>query len=566
MSRIHRLIRSEEGTAIIIVAVGVIVLAVVAAVALDLGALRDARAASQATVDAAASSAVIYLAEGNGVQACEAALAYAALNARSTDELDGADCSAFPPTCDDSTTAVATSGTAGELTVTISYPVPDSSSYMDPGAIGAEPQTVVPADGDQCQRIAVAASVERGTFFGRVFGFNEQTTRLHAVARAVGGNDHDGTVALLLLERSKCDVLSAGGNGGVRVDSVIDVETGEVLPGRIALDTDATASCGTAITTSGSDATIVANGPPGCADELAGIPGAGCGSIRVYGATGSGCLSPICSNGGVLAPAPTVLPQRITRAPIDHRFNCRATYPPSFDIDGCQDGDPAYIDQLRANIEMSGTPVGWQRYTAAGYPCTVLSDTVLPAGNWHVDCSKLSVHADLIFSGGVVFDSDTSILSDGRLAVNTVAPALTPNSDAAVAFFRDGVVSKQGQGSLVLEHSLVYLNSGVSFKMAGGSGSLVWTAPLTGPFEDLALWSDSAEDFKLAGQANTHLEGVFFAPRAEVSYSGNGSQQQVSAQVISLKLRADGNGALTLKPIPSRSVDLELAIVSELIR
>ncbi len=566
MSWVNRFSSTEEGAAAIIIAVGVVVLAIVAAVALDLGALRNARSAAQTAVDAAATSAVIHLAEGNGVDACQTALAYAALNIRGADALAGADCSAFPSTCDDATPAATTSASGSDLTVTITYPVPNSSAFMDAGAIGAGTQAVILADGDKCQRIAVGATVHRETFFARVIGFDVQTTQLHAVARAVGGNERDGMVALLLLERDECDVLSTGGNGGVRVASVIDPDSGDILPGQIALDTSATASCGSAIITSGSGATILASGPPGCGTEQAGSPGVGCGRIQVYGATGTGCVPPICSNGGVVAPLPTVLSQRITRAPVDHRFNCKNAYPASYDIEGCQEGDPPYIDQLQSNIGISGTPAGWQQYTAAGYPCNVQSDTVLPPGNWHVDCSKLSVNADLVFGGAVVFDDDVSILADGRLAINALPPGLTPNSDAAVAFFRDGVVSKQGQGSLIFKNTLVYLSNGVTFKMAGGSGSFVWTAPLAGPFEDLALWSDSAERVKLAGQANTEMEGVFFAPLAEIAYSGNGTQQQVSAQLVSLKLSADGNGALTLKPIPSRSVDLTLVVVSALIR
>ncbi|MGI9647639.1 MAG: hypothetical protein ACR2OI_03895, partial [Acidimicrobiia bacterium] len=110
------------------------------------------------------------------------------------------------------------------------------------------------------------------------------------------------------------------------------------------------------------------------------------------------------------------------------------------------------------------------------------------------------------------------------------------------------------------------LSPGVEFKMTGGDGSFIWTAPTTGNYEDLALWSESAEEVKLAGQANTIMEGVFFAPLAEINYTGNGSQQQVGAQLISKKLSAGGNGTLKLKPTPSRSVELIIPVASELIR
>jgi hypothetical protein len=565
MRAVRRLAKEENGAALIISAVGVLVLALLAALALDLGALRNERSAGQKAVDAAATSAVFDVGDNDPVAACETALAYMALNVPNAASFAGTNCNVLPPTCDATTPAATTSGTAGEVTVTITYPVPDTSVYMDAGAIGAGTQTVVAADGEQCQRIAVAATIERETFFARMMGIDTQTTEVHAVAKVISGKDRQSTVALLLLERTECDVLTANGNGGISVGSVVDPETGELLPGQIALDTSATESCGSAMITSGSNASIIADGPPGCPGELAGLPGAGCGETRVFGASGPGCSPPICSSSGTVAPPPTSMSGRITREPLDHLYNCKDTYPAGLGIDGCLDGNPAHIDQLIASLGSSGTPSSWSRYTNAGHSCNLLSDTIL-VGNWHIDCPSLSVKAQLVIRGGAVFDGDVSITSDGLLAINASPPAFTPEANSVVAFFRNGEISKAGQGALIFEHTVVYLSPGVAFKMTGGDGTFVWTAPITGNFEDLALWSDSSEQVKLAGQANTDMEGVFFAPLAEINYTGNGSQQQVGAQLISLKLSAGGNGALKLKPTPGRSVELIIPLGSELIR
>ena len=561
-----RLFRGDEGAALIISAVGVLVLALLAALALDLGALRNERSAGQKAVDAAATSAVFDVGDNDPVAACETALAYMALNVPNAASFSGTNCNVLPPTCDDTTPAATTSGTAGEVTVTITYPVPDSSAFMEAGAIGAGTQTVVPADGEQCQRIAVSARIERETFFARLMGIDTQTTEVHAVARVITGKDRQSTVALLLLEQTECGVLTANGNGGISVGSVVDPETGELLPGQIALDTAATESCGSAMRVSGGPGSIIADGPPGCPGELAGLPGGGCGETRVFGANGPVCRSPICIISGTVAPLPTSMSRRITREPLDHLFNCKSSYPASLGIDGCLDGEPPHIDQLVASIGPGGTPSGWSRYPSAGQSCDVQTDTMLPPGNWHIACPSLSVKAQLVIRGGAVFDGDVSITSDGLLAVNASPPAFSPEANSVVAFFRSGQISKAGQGSLIFEHTLVYLSPGVEFKMTGGDGSFVWTAPVTGNFEDLALWSDSAEEIKLAGQANTVMEGVFFAPLAEINYTGNGSQQQVGAQLISLKLSAGGNGALKLKPTPGRSVELIIPVGSELIR
>ncbi|MGI9648159.1 MAG: pilus assembly protein TadG-related protein, partial [Acidimicrobiia bacterium] len=432
MRAIGRLIKQDRGAALIISAIGVLVLALLAALAIDLGALRNERSAGQKAVDAAATSAVFDVGDNDPVAACETALASTALNVPNTASFAGTNCNLLPPTCDDTTPAATTSGTAGEVTVTITYPVPDSSTYMDAGAIGAGPQAVVAADGEQCQRFAVAASIERETFFARLMGIDTQTTEVHAVAKVISGNDRQATVALLLLERTDCDVLTANGNGGVAVGSVVDPDTGELLPGQIALDTSATGSCGSAMETKGGPATIIADGPPGCPGELPGPPaGQGCGETRVFGASGPGCAPPICSSGaGTIAPLPTSMSRRITREPLDHLYNCKPSYPASYDIDGCLEGEPAHIDNLVAAIGPSGTPVGWSSYTGAGHSCNLQTDTVLPAGNWHIDCPSLSVKARLDIQGGVVFDGDVSITASGVLAVNAIPPV----ANSVVAF------------------------------------------------------------------------------------------------------------------------------------
>ena len=80
--------------------------------------------------------------------------------------------------------------------------------------------------------------------------------------------------------------------------------------------------------------------------------------------------------------------------------------------------------------------------------------------------------------------------------------------------------------------------------MAGGTGSLIWIAPDSGDFDDLALWSDSPLTHYWAGQANLIMKGVFFTPLATGEYSGTGGQNQTKAQWIADKLVARGQGIL----------------------
>ena len=139
----------------------------------------------------------------------------------------------------------------------------------------------------------------------------------------------------------------------------------------------------------------------------------------------------------------------------------------------------------------------------------------------------------MIFQGGdVIFDGDVSVASGGLLAINTDPSGAFPYGPAtppAVAYFRDGNLSKAGGASLLVYNTTVYLSETSSVGMQGGTGTVAWTAPNGGPFDDLAMWSESAASHGFAGQASLELGGAFFAPWARIAYSGNGAQQQVEA-------------------------------------
>ena len=102
--------------------------------------------------------------------------------------------------------------------------------------------------------------------------------------------------------------------------------------------------------------------------------------------------------------------------------------------------------------------------------------------------------------------------------------------------------------------------------MEGGTGTLVWSAPTVGPYDDLALWSDGAADHQFAGQASLVLEGVFFTPLARVVYRGIGAQDQVDAQFIARKLQSTGQGFLIVRPEYDRAVLFPDSLAIQLIR
>jgi len=569
----------ERGATLLLAMLGFVGIVVMAAIVVDLAAARADRADNQIMADTAATAAAGVLEDRGAGDACVDAIGYL------TEHLGGAptgiSCGAFPVSCDSSTAAVLQTGTFGAVTVQLIHPVPDAHALMNSGALGAAGQPVTTEDGDRCARFAVQLQERHTTFFGRVIGVDSIDTEIHAVALA--GIDHGVTQSLnlLMLERHDCEVLAVSGGGGsqggILIKPFIDDINGRVLPGRINADSDGTGSCASkgVISAGGTGAVIRADGPAGCATELPALgPGAGCGRFEVVAPGAPGCNIPACSSTGLVAPDPNQIAKPMTRAVIDHQYNCKSTYPVSYDIRGCVSAGtrPPYIDNLVADVGASGIPSGFRSYTAAGYPCSVASPLQVPMDNWVVDCPLFRVADDVTFKGGnIVFDGDVKLFGQSALEFNTSngnSMSWTENQlydvtehsgQASFVFLRNGAMSKGSQARIEMNHVMLYVSPSSELAVGGGSGDLRWVAPTTGPFEDLALWSESATDHGFGGGSSLELEGVLFAPFADFSYSGNGSQQQVAAQFISRTLSTNGAGLLAIQPLASRSVLLPIS-------
>jgi len=591
MLRTTKSLRSDErGAVLLTVSMFLVAMLGVCALVIDLGAVRLNRSTSRNAADAAATAGAIAAAGGDGRAGCEAALDYLELNLPEVTSFDGSDCLSFPTVCDDSTISASTTGADGDWIATIVYPVPDDSPYLDPSAIGAEGQAISSDDGGQCDRLAVSVASTHEYLFASALGATDDTTEVSSVARTDTPVGSDFAINLLVLERYECGAISAsgsgGGDGGILVDAVFNPTTGELDPGYIAVDSDGSVNCSGngVLDVDGANSFIRADGPAGCDSELGTYVGAGgqlagegCGDTRVLAPGTPGCNFPACTSSGTVAPDPISLGERVTRAPVDHRYNCKASYPfPSgWEIEACADTPAPYIDDLVDDYGVSGTtPPGFNTWSGAGYPCTVSgapgTTLVVPSGDWRVDCDRFTVNRTVIFQGGdVIFDGDVSIESSGVLAINSRPCGGFPYhsaSDAAIVYVRDGEVGKSGQGSLILYDTAVYFSETSGLSMTGGAGALIWDAPTSGNFEDLAMWSESTASNQLSGQATLELEGVFFAPWANLTYQGNGSQQQAEAQFIARSLSVTGQGVLVVQPSFSRSVLFPATLQTTLIR
>lgn len=556
----------------------------VAALAVDLAAMRYDLRAAQLASDAAVTAGAVHIDPVSGSeaqQACQVAWEYLLENI----EDEGA--STMPPNCANfsgSCPAMAREepASAGPYEFKIVHPVPDGHEFMAGQPINTD------IDGAECQRLGVSVERTRDFTFGRVIGFAGGTPDADSVARIAVRPGEGELVPLLVLEPFGCDALMASGQGAVTVTYFEDV------PGIIAVDSDGSKTsnpgrCGN------NKYTIDANNnslnwiraiptPDGIPSvilsyALSGAPGANpAKSYEEDDVTSPGdATSDPPETWRRLYPRPTATERRITRAPIDWRYNCKPSYTlylGVIEVPGCSSGDPSQIEALRAQYGGSGKPSGlWSRWTDF-YPCTVDKDTwpsdvIVESGNWWVDCATFVVNGGqdtsppdptnpprkVFFNDGdVVFDGGIDLRSFGELHINS-----SP-SDDHIVYMRSGDLIKGAQTTLTMTQIFVYMDSG-RVDLGGGAGadSLIWIAPLDGNFEDLALWAEAELQFEIGGQAGNTLEGTFFTPLADpFVFTGQGGQFQTAAQFLTRRLEVKGQGELKMVPDPDRSTRIPI--------
>jgi Flp pilus assembly protein TadG len=587
-----KLFKSERGASLIMVAITLFLLIGSAALAVDIGATWADRSVDQKITDSAATSGALEAVTGGTPRdACEVALNYVAANAREISSIDTSGCSSFDTSCV-AGNVQDLSVSEGRYDITVIHPVNDTHELMTSGIVGATPQDLHPDDGKPCGRLAVEITATRKSLFAQLLGFAEGSTTVHSVATASRGDDQP-PINLLVLNRHNCETVSVGGSGGIIVEAIIDVDpdTGveSLVEGTIAADSDGTVGCNNrgVLHVASTGARMWAHGPTGCSTQFGTHPvgsftaGDGCGKIQVFAGGTPGCEPypanfPACTPGGSSnkpKPDPTRLSKPFTRGPVDHRYNCYSNYAwSSFsgvdwategltsanwqDIKPCTSGDPAHIYNLIRDVKQTGAPSSslgaWNTWPASN--CNV-SAAIAVSGNWYIPCTNFRVQANVTINGGnVVFGGDVTLGSGGHLKIDNAS------TKQGWAFFRGGELKNTANGSLTLNYTMVYMAKGSSVGLTGSNGTIKWIAPDGGPFDDLALWSDSGaggQAHTWAGQAGLEMEGVFFMPRATAEYRGGSAQQNTKAQWIADKLSALGNSALVVAPADGRSVSFE---------
>lgn len=544
----RRLQEEEHGAVLVLVTVILAVMIMMVALVIDISALRGDRRDSSKTADMASMAGVLDLLPASGGDpelACQQSWAYLVINTPDIPNGEVANdgfCGNLGgyenftlASCP--TSAIEATTTTGPYGVTITWPVPDDHPAMGDQAIDGD------VDGHPCERLAVWLNRDREFGFAQVGGFTGATTGAPAVGRATVGGATPETVALVVLDPHGTRALCAAGKGGVWVKSV--EIAGETHPGMISVDSDesVTGDCDGEV----GDYAIYVQGNAGARIQAG-------GDTFGEGNATDGHIFSYALQIGEDGYDQLQVPEKLEPEPEPGRQITR------------QFIDDRYLDEitaLRSFVGSAGAPdASFQQYTAAGHPCTVDADLTLGSGNWWIDCpGGLTVQSGN--PAPVLTIPDGNVVVDGPV---TVKGGLVANQGSDRWFYiRGGDFEKAAGATIRLgsrsnqKGTFVYLHDGVLTFAGNDDGALNWFAPFQPgtdgrDFEDLALWSESSPLHFLQGQADLDIEGTFFTPNADpFRFAGRGGQNQTSAQFVTHRLEAAGQGTLVMEPDPSRS-------------
>jgi hypothetical protein len=600
--------REERGAYAILFVIITVVAFIMVAIAVDLGAARATVRNNRTYADLGMLAGGNFL-PSNPQGACNEAWTYLIANG-AIPVGTTSPCAGLPSSCPNSGNATTVTKTVGQSVYSFTYPVP----VNDPNMFGQSRPAI---DGtDPCERMALTVRSTVTTLFGGIVGSGSLSAPATAVVRssncAEDNTCNKVAVALLLLDPYACNTLTTQGNN-VQVfvqaapppsPNPSNIPGG---PGRITVDSNAKStgnSCnGTtfAVAPNGSDPDRIEAFPFGNSPGVVGIYAIQLPDLTCT-ATNKACNpSQILPNTAIVdahtalgAGVPSSLINRVTRAPFDHLFNCKSVYPtynvgggPALVIPPCVDTLPPYIDNLQTAIDGAATsqgpppvfptpttiPNGYTN-TISGGGCNAGNNDSYAAGNWWVNCpggyTVANGKSASFACGNIVFQGAVTI--SGTLNVNTNCPAgrstynnpscLTVvtgcvtdfSSKAAYMYIRNGDFQVSGTGTTAnLTNTMMFLKNG-TYGMKSGSPALNHFGPTEGPFKNLTVWTESGSQMDLKGVSGVGLQGVFFAPQANISYTGQGCNIQTQAQFISRTLSVGGNGCLNMVPNPSRIV------------
>ncbi len=515
---------SDAGAVIVIVAAAMGALLVMVALVLDMSGARRDRDEDQMAADAIALAGTARLgpATDPAVTACIAAWDYLTVNLPTAKNRPAPACSAFASACSPAT-ARSVTATVSEYRITLTHPVPTNSWLL-------QGQSAASLDGDPCDRFGVRIEQTRANQLAK----GSVSLDVHAVGRLLRGVG-DAQAPLVLVDEHACGVLTVNGNASLTVNT----QSGQ--PGYIDIDSDGSAC----------------SNPNKVVLDVNGQGSVTAGQIAMWALADGDATSAYSS--GVLSPLPIASSARVGRNGMDWKYNCDPAA-------GCPGSGPAQINAMVADWGGSGAPQppgSFTRWTTSGRSCSPVGITVVPAGNWYIDCGSAGLTAigSITFQGGnIVSDGPIKASALAGLRVNcsdadptdNVAPANCATDPPAptILYLRSGDLLDNS--NIELRETTVYLGSGKV--TIAGNNSVIWTAPNdpTFRFDDLLLWTTGTGLISITGNVNLQLEGTIFAPNAAVKLAGSTGGQALGAQIFAATAELVGGAQLTLSPKQDR--------------
>lgn len=603
----------ERGAFAILYAIVVVAVVMTVAVVVDLSSMREDRRAEKLAADAAATAGAIKLnalaGTANPNAACLEAWKYLKLNLPGGSSA-AADCPAgkFPTSISTCPGAAASeSGPAGPWEVTITWPILDSDPLMTTPNISGSTSYTQPADGevdgtDPCGRLGVTVSRNRDFAFATIGGFVDATTTNSSVARA----DVRGTInlemPLVVLDQTGCQSLYANGVG-----SLIEVANNGLTPGRLAMDSDGSTGGPSPGCSNSNQFVAMRNGNGATIRALNGSTGAQGAILTVANPYAKSANSadlcaanadPAVSTG--ICPRPTTF-MRITRKYWDWEYHCSQNTLAPLSAP-CPWSTPDYIQQLRDQYNKTAftravadaNPGSWRVISGGG--CNVTSPVSYDDSlNTFVDCPDFQVRDTTVFQGGTVvfagnlaveggaaasgclrFNYRVSATSEGPCVTTAGAIAATMANTETQVYLQDGDLTRNNL-DFVAPQTFIYQEAstgapylaGTQFREmdfgAGSTGSILITAPTTGNFTDLAIWTENYAGRSDVSNTNTIngfraatdlvLEGIFFFPNGRVKLTGQPNYFGAArSQFVSWSLEVFGGAQLRLIPDKDRTL------------
>ena len=480
-----------------------------------------------------------------------------------------------------------------------------------------------------CDQVGVQVFETRTPMLGSLAGAGDLRFGVRSVARAFLPSDDSLSPALLLLERTGCSALTVGSAGG-GAGSYIAVKGVDATPGSIHVDSDATGpGCGPGsgqqIMQGKQSDGIVAYGstnPSG----VAGVITSYATYLGVPSGTISDGLSNVNATTAASSPSAVKLPilgrERVTRSVADLRYRqpVRTAIAAASAVWGNSTGwtmlgcNPTPAQLLAATTRLwidcpnnSGITISGTIQATDVYFNGFIKGGMLAMPNaQRVYVSNTTASGDPINSSAVNLSNGTGFCIRATTCSATPTCSASVTSGRARLFIRRGDLSATG-GMLRMCNTTSFLlggdtvtgcvpasdgaaptatpcptspTQGNTFIGVSGSAGVDWTAPNEYPgvisaalrtaawsnFEDLAVWSESAGDYKFGGGGGLRTVGVFMVPNASVQVGGGSSQTLTNAQFITRTFGVSGGGTLSLVTDPKNAVTIPPVLSPVLIR